>query len=162
VIAAWWQGLQQRERQLLTVGATLLALFLFWLLIWHPLANGRASLESAVIRQREALATMRAQALEVQRLRAAGVSGRAERQGKSLLALADATARGAGLTGALKRVEPVSAKSVRVTLELANFDALIGWMESLARDFTVQATDFSADRADGVGLVNARITLEEQ
>ena len=85
----------------------------------------------------------------------------ADRQGKSLFALADVTARGAGLATALKRVEPTGPKSVRVSFETANFDALIGWIDGLARDYGVQATDLSADRVEGVGLVNARVALEE-
>ena len=40
-------------------------------------------------------------------------------------------------------------------------DALIDWIESLTRDYGIEATDFSADRADGVGLVNARVTLQD-
>jgi general secretion pathway protein M len=78
-----------------------------------------------------------------------------------LFALADVTARGAGLATALKRVEPIGAKSARVSFETANFDALIAWVDNLGRDYGVQATDFSADRVEGMGLVNARVLLEE-
>ncbi len=86
---------------------------------------------------------------------------RGDRQGRSLLALADASARAGGLEGALRRVEPVGASSVRVSFEFARFDALVGWIEGLTRDYGIEATDFSADRADGVGLVNARVTLQD-
>jgi len=48
-----------------------------------------------------------------------------------------------------------------VSFETANFDALIGWVDGLGRDYGVQATDFSADRVEGMGLVNARVLLEE-
>ncbi len=158
---AWWNGLQLRERRMLGIGGVVAVLLLGWALLWHPLARERAELAQSVIDQRQALAAMRNQASEVQRLRSLGTQGKAERQGKSLLALADATARGAALAGALKRVEPVNEKSVRVSFELASFDALMNWLDDLAREFGVQATDFSVDRADGVGLVNARVTLED-
>jgi general secretion pathway protein M len=46
-------------------------------------------------------------------------------------------------------------------LEGASFDAVADWLDGLARDFGVVATDFSADRAEGTGRVNARVTLEE-
>jgi general secretion pathway protein M len=61
----------------------------------------------------------------------------------------------------LRRVEPTGAASVRVSFEFARFDALIDWIEGLTRDYGVEAIDFSADRADGVGLVNARVTLQD-
>ena len=37
----------------------------------------------------------------------------------------------------------------------------MGWLEALARDYGVQVTDFSADKVEGLGLVNARVTLED-
>ena len=98
---------------------------------------------------------------ELTTLRAKGTRGQVDRQGKSLFALADVTARGAGLATALKRVEPTGPRSVRVSFETANFDALISWVDALSRDYGVQATDVSADRVEGIGLVNARVVLEE-
>ncbi|MET0225520.1 MAG: type II secretion system protein GspM, partial [Dokdonella sp.] len=57
--------------------------------------------------------------------------------------------------------EPVGARSVRVSFETANFDALVGWIDELSRSYGVEASDFSAERADGIGLVNARVTLQD-
>jgi len=161
VIGPWWKGLSLREQRIVAVGAIAAAVLLGWALIWHPLAVKRSELLESVDAQRRDLAYVRVAAAEVERLRATGVRSRADRQGRSLLALADATARGAGLESALKRVEPVGATSVRVSFEFAGFDPLIAWTESLSRDYGIETTDFSADRADGVGLVNARVTLQD-
>lgn len=161
MIAAWWQALAPNERRMLGIGTVVVALLLGWALVWHPLALKRAELEQTIEVQRRDLAYVRVGAAEIERLRAAGLRSRADRQGKSLLALADATARGAGLESALKRVEPVGARSVRVSFETANFDALVGWIEELSRSYGVEAGDLSADRADGIGLVNARVTLQD-
>jgi general secretion pathway protein M len=91
----------------------------------------------------------------------ASASARGDRAGKSLLALADATAREAGLGEAIRHVEPAGARNVKVSFEGANFDALAQWMETLAGGYGVEATELSADRADGAGLVNARVTLQD-
>lgn len=48
-----------------------------------------------------------------------------------------------------------------MSFEGASFDAVADWLEGLARDFGVVATDLSADRSEGNGRVNARVTLEE-
>jgi general secretion pathway protein M len=161
VIAAWWRGLASNERRMLGIGAIVAALLFGWALIWHPLAARRAELERNVESRRSDLAYVRLGAAEIEHLHAAGTRSRADRQGKSLLALADATARGAGLEAALKRVEPVAARSVRVSFEAANFDALVQWIEGLSKNYGVEASDLSADRADGIGLVNARVTLQD-
>jgi general secretion pathway protein M len=158
---AWWSGLAEREQRLVAIGGFAVVLMLGWAFVWHPLVVKRAELRDAVDAQQRDLAFVRVAAADVDRFRASGKLGRRDRQGRSLLALADATARDAGLEGALKRVEPVGAASVRVSFEVARFDALIAWIEGLTRDYGIEAIDVSADRADGVGLVNARVTLQD-
>lgn len=161
MMQAWWNAREPRERQVLATGGALAAVLLAWALIWHPLQRSRGELRQRVEAQRGELLQMRSDSARVAQLRGQGARAKVERQGKSLLALADATARGAQLANELRRVEPVGPKSVRVSLEGASFDAIADWLESLARDFGVVATDFSADRAEGAGRVNARVTLQE-
>ncbi len=50
---------------------------------------------------------------------------------------------------------------MRVTFEVASFDMMVDWLSQLARDYGVRVSDFSADKVEGLGLVNARVTLEE-
>lgn len=161
MIAAWWDGLAAQERRVLVVGGLVATLLLGWALLWHPLAQRRAELERGLDQQRSELAFVRAGAAEIARRRATGVQSGGQRAGKSLLALADATARSGGLGDALKRVEPAGAKTVKVAFESARFDALAGWMESLAGSYGVETVELSVDRADGIGIVNARVTLQD-
>ena len=157
----WWSARDPREQRILAVGGLLAVAMLLWALVWLPLNRARNDLLVRVEAQEADLAQMREQAVRAQELRGQGARAKVERQGKSLLALADATARGAQLANALKRVEPLGPKSVRVSFEGANFDVIAEWLEGLSRDFGVVATDLSADRAEGAGRVNARVTLEE-
>ncbi len=157
-----FHALPERDKRVLAIGTVVVALLLAWAFVWYPLAQKREQLAARVGADRAALAGMRQEQAQVPGLTAHTSHTGADRQGKSLLALADASARGAGLGTALKRVEPSGARSVRVSFEAVNFDALAAWIESLARDYGVQTSDFSADRVEGLGLVNARVTLEEQ
>lgn len=52
-------------------------------------------------------------------------------------------------------------RHVKLSFENANFDALAQWLEQLASGYGVTTTELSADRADGAGLVNARVTLQD-
>jgi len=157
----WWNTREPRERRILLIGGAVTAVLLIWAFVWYPLQRSRAELRLRVETQRSDLQQMRSDSARVAQLRGLGARAKVERQGKSLLALADATARGAQLANELRRVEPVGPKSVRVSLEGASFDAVADWLDGLSRDFGVVATDFSADRAEGTGRVNARVTLEE-
>jgi general secretion pathway protein M len=161
MMRAWWNAREPRERRVLLIGGAVTAVLLLWALVWYPLQRSRTELRQRVETQRIDLQQMRSDSARVAQLRGLGARAKVERQGKSLLALADATARGAQLANELRRVEPVGPKSVRVSFEGASFDAIADWLEGLARDFGVVATDFSADRAEGTGRVNARVTLEE-
>lgn len=161
MIGAWWHGLEPRERRVVGIGAALVVAVLLWSTIWQPLGHERARLVDDIERQRRELAMVRTVAALPTAVTIPDAAVRVDRQGKSLLALVDASARDAGLDQALSRVEPVGANGVRATFAFANFDVLAGWLEMLARDYRVRISELSVDRAEGNGLVSARVTLED-
>jgi general secretion pathway protein M len=158
-LAARYQSLAPRERRAVTLGAMALLLILGYLLAWEPLQQSRDAWRVRVTAAEADLAWMRAAAPRVQ-VAAGTTIAAAAPNGRSLLARVDASARDAGLGTALLRVEPVAAGQVRVTFEQAGFDALMQWLEALAAAQGVRVTELSAQRADGVGLVDARVSLQ--
>jgi general secretion pathway protein M len=80
--------------------------------------------------------------------------------GRSLLSVADSTARAGGLGPALKRVEPEGSDSVRVWLEGAPFDVLVKWLGTLSTIHGVNAETVTMERSDATGRVSARLTLQ--
>ncbi len=161
MIATWWNQTQPRERMILLIGAAVVVLLLGWALVWHPLARQRVDLRERIDSQRDDLAYVRAASATLVNGKGGTKTDLKDRQGRSLLALADASARAAGLETALKRVEPVGTRSVRASFEYANFDDLMNWLEGLARDYGVEVSDLSVDRTNGVGLVSARVTVAD-
>lgn len=161
MIAGWWKGLAVQERRILVSGALAAGLLLGWAFIWHPLAQRRDDLVREVANGRATLAYVRAGTVEIERRKGTAKRAGGERAGRSLLALADATARSGGLGDALKRIEPAGPASVKVGFEAVRFDALVAWIEALADDYGIEAVDLSADRAEVTGLVNARVTLQD-
>jgi general secretion pathway protein M len=153
-----WRAMAPRERRALALGGLALAAILAWLAIWEPLVESRELWRTRVASAETDLAWMRAAAA---RLQASGpVAAAVPDDGRSLLARVDASAREAGLGSALLRVEPIATGQVRVTFEQAGFDALMAWLEALSQAHGVRVTELSAQRADGVGLVDARVSLE--
>lgn len=161
MIAAWWRSLPQRDRRALGIGAVVVVALLGWVLLWRPLSHQREELHARVRAQVADLNWMRQALGRAHAERERRSHGQVSRQGKSLLALADASARGAGLGTAMKRVEPGGNGSIRVTFQAAGFDALADWLDGLARDYGVQVTDLSANKVDGVGRVDAQVTLRD-
>lgn len=155
-----WEALAPRERRVLGVGALVLVSVLGYLLLWEPLAQRRDAWRVRVVAAEADLAWMRGVAPQLEAQAANGGTNFVT-DSRSLLARADASARDAGLANALLRVEPVAANQVRVYFEQAGFDAMMRWLELLAERHGTRVTEMSAQRSTGVGLVDARVTLEE-
>lgn len=152
-----WQRLGARDRAVLIGGGALVALLLAWSFVWYPLARSRDALAASTAQAEADLAWMRGVAPELSALRAGGAATGLDRAGRSLLALADGTAREAGLGGALVRIEPAGAGRVNLWFERVPFDALAGWLESLSRQYGVAVDELQVERALDTGTVDARI-----
>jgi general secretion pathway protein M len=157
---AWWQNLAERERRLLQAAALVILAVLGWVLVWEPLDRSRADWRQRAVAADANLQWMRSATEQLARQRAAG-GGMVVNDGRSLLARVDGGAREAGLGGAMLRVEPTGPDQVRVQFQQAGFDDLMQWLEQLAQQQAVRVSELSVQRAQGVGLVDARIGLEQ-
>lgn len=155
----WWDGLGTRERLILIGGVAIVVPLLLWALLWRPLVGGVERLEQDVATQREQLRWMQNASAEIDRLRGSGAQAAAGLGGRSLLAVVDQSARGAGLGNGLKRIEPESTDAVRVRLEGVGFDAVVTWLDQLSRQFGVYASLVSIEREPTPGQVSVRLTL---
>ena len=158
----WWRALSLRERRILLLMAVVLLLFLSWLMAWRPLAQAHQATAVELDRIVADLAWMEAAAVELNRLQGAGRTKPQPRQGLSLLALAEQTARANGLSQAFRRGEPDGADRVRVWLEQAAFDQLIRWLELLEAGYGVGVADASVDKSENQGVVDVRILLVDR
>ena len=158
---AWLESLGARERLMLGSGAVVLALLMFYALVWSPFSSGYETLKTRVTAQRDTVVWMEQSAQLLQQLRRSRGPATRGLGGKSLLAMTDSTARSNGLGPALKRVEPEGSRNVRVWLEGASFDQLVKWLGTLSATYGIETDSASLERtADSAGQVNARLTLQ--
>jgi general secretion pathway protein M len=157
----WWESLQVRERRILALGALLLLVVGFYVLVWEPIHQRHRQLTDQVAEQRAVLGWMEGSAAEARRLRGQGEAAPAQARSGSLLSLIDSRARASGLGDALKRVEPEAGDKVRVWLEEAAFDTVARWLGELQRDYGVSVDSVVLDPKGDAGLVNARIVVGE-
>lgn len=156
----WWSGLEPRERRTLTLGGIALAIILYVFVLWLPAHRGAERLETRLTEQRTLLAWMQQAAAEAQSLRAAGGGNVVGTGNQALFSFVDQSAREAGLASALRQVEPSGENQVRVALQQASFDVLIGWLATLKSRHGVEASGLSVRRTDTPGLVDAQLVLE--
>lgn len=157
---AWFGNLEERERILVVAAAAVVILFLLYLLVLEPLHDGYSKMKERVAYQRETAEWMLQRAHEVTKLQHAGGQAGEGLGGRSLLAVADSTARAGGLGPALKRVEPEGQDGVKVWLEGASFDELVKWLGTLSASHGVDVDSASLEKSESAGRVNARLTLQ--
>jgi general secretion pathway protein M len=156
----WLAGLDPQERLLVYGAAAVLAVILLYAVVVHPFHNSYDKLRNGVEERRATLLWMQESALKVKQLKGANPVAGKGMAGRSLLSVTDDAARAAGLGSALKRVEPDGSTGVRVWLEDASFDSVIGWLGVMASRYGVDVDSASMERAAARGRINARLSLQ--
>jgi len=156
----WWSGLQANERRMLILGAIALGLILPYFAIWSPLQDNVMALQQQVQEQRAVKRWMNQAAAEVKQLGGSRGAAVTPRDGRSLMAVVDQTAKRSGLGAGLKRLEPEGQAAVKVWLEQVAFDDMLRWLTSLEQKNGLAVATITIDRQDAEGRINARMTLE--
>jgi len=155
----WWTKLEVREKAVLVFGGVSVAIAALYLFTWEPFYNRLHSLRQSVLEERINVAWMKQAEVETRTLRGILSPDKPVRTGESLLALVDRSARAAGMSASLKRVEPEGKDKVRVWLEDVIFDVLIPWVADLQKSQGVTPESLVVDRQPTLGHVNARLVL---
>lgn len=151
-------GLDAQQRLLVVAGTVLLGIVII-ALIWGSFVKDARRLEEIVVEQRELEQWMQQAAQEAFQLRGITSGTVAVAGNKSLLALADQTAKQSRLGQAMKRVEPEGQDKVRIQLDDALFDDMAQWLEKLELTYNIHVERISIDKLPRSGFVNARLTL---
>lgn len=155
-IKQYLDQLNERERRAVIIAAIALALFIPYQLIWAPFRHSMDDLESRVERQQKDLSWMQDRVAEAQELtRAARVQGGSA---QPVYGLIESTAR--KRFGGDIRVQQEGKGGVRVTIKNIGFDDVMLWLDDLYYKQHVNVKEFTVDRQNGAGRVNANILIE--
>ncbi|MEA5446791.1 type II secretion system protein M [Gammaproteobacteria bacterium AB-CW1] len=157
----WFEGLEQRERWMVTVCAVLVSVSGIYLLLVEPYLDHRQDLMTQAEEQRELLAWMQGAAAEIQALERAGRQTTAG-SGQSLFGIVDSTSKEAELGRAVRQITPDGDHSVRVRMESARFDYTLKWLQALESEHGIEVTRVTFDQTNQSGRVNVALTLERE
>lgn len=158
---AYWSRLNQRQQLVLGAAGLVLLGALLFLWVWEPLTESRDLERERVAAQRALLDWLEVVEPAASALRQGSTRPR-DLGGRSLLGLADQTARAAGLAGSLTRIEPVGENQVRVWLDEADFTATMRWLETVSINHPVRTAQLEVERGRAAGMVNVRVTLSAE
>jgi len=150
-LRTWYDGLAEREQQIVLWGGAAAVVLLLVGLVWK-LGAAAASADERVERRREDLAFIEA---VTPRLQAAP----AARPGESLAIAIDRMAREGGLAGSLAGVEPASTGALRARFTAASFDSIALLLARLQKERGVVTETASVTATGEPGLVDATLVL---
>lgn len=157
----WFEALELRERQFVSVGAVVVIIALLYGLLWAPLDKKHSELQVDIVKWQNAIA-------DLQPLRVAIANGgpdqataRSSSQ-QSPLIIVDQSLLIRGLDRYRRNSQPTSSNGIRVVFEDVAFDELVIWLGDLSEQYSmhVQNGSFSAGPSAAPGRVNATLTLE--
>nr|VFJ77925.1 MAG: general secretion pathway protein M [Candidatus Kentron sp. FW] len=150
--------LKPRERIALAVAGVVIILSLLQLVIIEPLGNKVEYLKHRISRQEADLQWMQQAAGKIIRLRESAAAGEGVSHSESLLIVVDRSAKKAGISQSVKRIEPVGEESVRVWIEEVAFDDLLRWLGDL-RVRGVRGDSIIIEQRKIPGRVDTKATL---
>ena len=156
----WYESLDVRERRLIVSASVLLLLLLFYALAWKPVSTEYHRLNVSIKEKEKTLVEMHQLAVQAKQLQRLNVRSSVQ-PGGSLLANIDRTAKSNGLGPALKRVRPDGENKASVSLEGAEFDRVVVWLENLQRRQGIDVVSVTVEKQKEPGLVSMRIEMQE-
>lgn len=153
----WYDSLEPREQLIVGIGALVAGLMLVFLIVWEPLAQRSARLDTEIANARELVVFMQRTEQEVRQL--GRVAPGVAQANRSLLAIVDSSSKQTGMSALIKRIQPEGQTSVRLWIEDAPFDKLADWLHQLESQQQIKVDNGSLDRDEQSGTVKARLTL---
>lgn len=146
-----------REQRMLLAGALAVAVTVFYLGVWEPIAMARAEAQRELA---EARATaQRIEEVAVLRPRDASAQAQPQADGRSLLARVNQLLRNSALESAPERMTPDGDNTVRIWMEDTPLDQMLRWLADLEQrpDMRLHSADIERD---GDGVASARLQVE--
>ena len=156
----WFNALPSKEQLMVSGTGILIAVTLFYLIIWEPIQVGLKTEQQKQQAQQEILLWMQQAAAEVQTLRAAGGRSTVRDSNKPTTLVIEQAINNAGLKTSASKIESSGNNGARVVLNDASFNQVLVWLNTMAKHNGIQIASANIERADNPGRVNARLTFE--
>jgi general secretion pathway protein M len=134
-IAAFWTERSGRERAALVVAVTFALTAALYAFLWEPGLIARGSLAETLPRLRAQLEDMRLQRQEILALRKVLDTGSGRGDLGDLL---HASVTQSPIAGSVERMDRLPSGAVLMRAAPVSFDAWLGWLENLQRQFGVR------------------------
>jgi general secretion pathway protein M len=154
-----WNALAVREKRMLSIGASCLAIFIFYMGAWKPYCDHIALMRSQIIRGEKTLSFMQAADRDLQALEKGSIGNDPALSKVALLSQIQRQIRAANLGQSLTQLQQTSQENVHIQLQKIEFDKLMALLIGLNRAYALSVTQMSVSLNAAPGVVNADIQL---
>lgn len=152
-----WLQLSQRERKVALIAMTILALLIYFFVIFVPLS---ASIEDSQQRFKANTELLGWMQQAQSQLRTNRTSSEVTKESPaSLLTIIDQSIKGSPIETISPDIKQVQTNQVQITLTAIQFDQLLNWLEKLSKQYHLTIVKITLKRAAEEGIVSSSITL---
>ncbi|MEJ1340410.1 MAG: type II secretion system protein M [Candidatus Sedimenticola sp. (ex Thyasira tokunagai)] len=156
---AWWASLAPRERLFLGWGAFIALMLGLYMGVAQPLEAEISQVETRLQASQKELSKLNEITAEYEKLGKSKKKIKAKNEG-SLLAIIDKSSAQFALKQSIKRITPEGKAKVRIQLQDARFDKLIGWLNNLAKDRGIHTQTINLRKEEAPGRVAVTVVLK--
>lgn len=146
----WWEGLEARERQLVSVAGIMVVIGILYWGIWTPISQAEADAMNKLKQQEQTLNYVKQKANKLMSLKRGG--GKSSFSG-SLSSVVNGTAGRYNLV--ITRMQPQGDK-VQVWMDEVPFESLLGYLNELVQQKGLSLDTLDLSETEDPGLVKVR------
>ena len=155
-----YHSLPYRDKILVIFTSIIMAITLFYLLVWEPIHQGLEQQQQQYQSQQEIITWMREAAAEVKTLQRSGVKA-VSGSNQPVSLIIEQSANNSGLKSNLGKLESSGQDGARVNIDAASFNQMLIWLNTLEKQHGVIVTSANIERAEQPGTVNARLSFSK-
>lgn len=158
----WFQSLETREQQFISVGAVFVIATLIYVLVWAPMQEKQTQLRKQISTWELALADLRPLAAIISGGSSTAQPNSTRPNTTTPIIAVDQTLRSRGLERYRQNSQPTSSNGIRVTFENVAFDELMVWLGDIdtQHGLSLQSGSFTTSSSSVSGRINATLALE--
>jgi general secretion pathway protein M len=155
----WWTSLALREKQAVSIGGSLLGLFIFYMAIWSPYLDRVDNMRQRIQTEQKTLSWMEAADKEIHKIENQSQQKSEAATPVVLLSYLQKQVTRTGLESSLSQLKQSSNDSIEMHFQKADFDKLVGMLISVAREQNIAISQMSATADNTPGMVAADVVL---
>jgi type II secretory pathway component PulM len=156
----WWASLALREKRAVTLGGSLLGIFIVYQFIWTPYTNYIGEMRDRIQKNEKMLVWMQSADKEIRKIEAQSKNQNKPVALVVLLGLLQKQINTASLEQYLTLLKQASNESIEMHFQKVDFDKLMRLLTAIIKEHSVSISQMSAIALNEPGIVNADIVLK--